>query len=271
MLITMTMVSTVNGQSGCCTPTATQEFAALASEADFRNAHLEPEDADDPIGKRSQIRVSDGTFANVYVLDAETIPKATIIVLHEWWGLNDQVKLAADKLYMDLGKQVDVIAVDMYDGVVATTRESAAKAMQRADEGCIEDLLYAVINTARSKNIGTIGWCFGGGWSLRAALMAGELANACVLYYGMPVKDVDQLATLHCPVLGVFASKDKWITPEVVKEFQDNMMSAERSLSVKIYSADHAFANPSNPHYDKEATADAWEATLEFFRLHLLQ
>ncbi len=269
-LITMTMVTAMNAQSGCCAPTATQEFAALATGAEFRNAHAEPESADEPIGTRTKLRLADGTFTNVYTLDAEGAPTATIIVIHEWWGLNEHIMKAADQLWMDLGKSVDVIAVDLYDGVVATTRDAAAKAMQEADENRIEDILHAVINSARSTNIGTIGWCFGGGWSLRASLMAGDMAKACVMYYGMPIKDVDQLKKLNAPVLGVFASEDKWITTSVVDDFQANMMSAEKMLKVKMYAADHAFANPSNPHFDEAATTDAWENTLEFFRLHLL-
>jgi carboxymethylenebutenolidase len=87
----------------------------------------------------------------------------------------------------------------------------------------------------------------------------------------MPDKNVEKHIKLHGPVLGVFAKQDKWITPEVVKEFQSNMSSAEGTLQLRMYDADHAFANPSNPQFDKESTEDAWNTSLEFFNMHLVQ
>ena len=76
---------------------------------------------------------------------------------------------------------------------------------------------------------------------------------------------------LHAPVLGVFATEDKWITPQLVTQFQSDMTTAGKSLMMKMYKADHAFANPSNPQYDSEATNDAWTTSMEFFRTHLMQ
>ncbi|HTA27613.1 MAG TPA: dienelactone hydrolase family protein, partial [Bacteroidia bacterium] len=107
-------------------------------------------------------------------------------------------------------------------------------------------------------------WCFGGGYSLQAAILAGKQAAGCVMYYGMPETDMAKLKTLHCEVLGLFANKDKWINPDVVKTFQDNMKKAGKKLTVKSYDADHAFANPSNPHYDGPSTSDANKMALEF-------
>ena len=271
-LIMVVGVVTMHGQSGCCAPTGTQVFADLGTGAAFRDAHLEPEAAPVPMeGEKMQIRVPGGENTWVRMFKADGTPKATIIVIHEWWGLNEHITKAARTLFEDLGQQADVICVDLYDGFATNKRDEAAKAMQSVKEDRAEAILQAVINSARAEKIGTIGWCFGGGWSLRTSLMAGPKAGACVIYYGMPVKDVDQLKKLNAPVLGVFGSKDQWITTSVVDEFQANMMSAEKMLSVKMYAADHAFANPSNPQYDKAATADAWENTIEFFQLHLLQ
>ena len=277
--IIITLVAIVIGsinmasQSGCCSPTATQEFAALGSAADFRSAHIEPalSMSDEQFGERIEIDVPGGAATVARVFKAEGSPTATILVIHEWWGLNTFVVQQAAKLYEDLGKKADVIAVDLYDGLVATTREAAAKAMQSVDEHRARAILSAVISSVRTEHIGSVGWCFGGGWSLQASLMAGEKAKACVMYYGMPEQDVDTLKKLSAPVLGIFASKDQWITPQIVDTFQANMMSAERMLSVKMYNADHAFANPSNAHHDSDATRDAWENTIEFFTLHLMR
>jgi len=273
VLIFAVMIMGMKAQTGCCAPSATHEFAALGAGAEFRSVHLEPRASQegDMGGERQEIRVDGGAPTQVHLFRAAGTPQATIIVIHEWWGMNDHVIATAQQLHEDLGKKVDVVVVDLYDGIIATTREAASMAMQNADEERITDILSAVIGGARSPNIGTIGWCFGGGWSLQTALLAGSKAKACVMYYGMPEKSVDRLKQLQAPVLGIFASKDKWISPQVVEAFQANMMSAEKSLTVKVYTADHAFANPSNPHFDDSSARDAWENTLDFFSLHLLR
>lgn len=255
----------------CCS--ATTEFASLSKGADFRSAHQmpAPEPGATQNGERLTVNVPEGKPANIYRFEAEDDPKATIIVIHEWWGMNQHVINTAEKLWLDLDKQVRVVAVDLYDGVVATTREAAGKAMQENDEIRSRAILDAVMASFSDSPIATIGWCFGGGWSLQAALMAGEKAKACVIYYGMPEKDVEVLRTLQCPVLGIYAKKDQWITVELVEQFQKDMETAEKPLTVRMYDADHAFANPSNAVFDREATNNAWNESLEFFRATLLE
>ena len=93
---------------------------------------------------------------------------------------------------------------------------------------------------------------------------------ACVVYYGMPEFDVERLKTLNGPVLGIFAKQDEWITPEKVQEFEKAMKQAKKQVTIKTYDAVHAFANPSNPKYDKKAASEARKLTIEFFKKHLL-
>ena len=124
----------------------------------------------------------------------------------------------------------------------------------------------AIAHAGPKAQIGSIGWCFGGGWSLQTALLAGPQAEACVLYYGMPEKDVAKLKTLHTDVLGIFAEQDKWINPEVVGEFVKNMGEAEHKVTIKSYPADHAFANPSNPKFSQPYAADAHAAALTYLQ-----
>ncbi len=112
----------------------------------------------------------------------------------------------------------------------------------------------------------TIGWCFGGGWSLQTALIGGKQVLGCVMFYGMPETDVNKLKTLNCDVIGFFAEKDGWITPKVVDTFKDNMKVAGKKVSTFEYDAEHAFANPSNPHYNKEATTDAYSKAIPFIK-----
>jgi carboxymethylenebutenolidase len=160
-----------------------------------------------------------------------------------------------------------VIALDLYDGKVATTQQEAGKYMGEAKEERIRAIIKGALDYVGPKaKIGTIGWCFGGGWSLQTALMAGKQTSACVMYYGMPETDVDKLKAINGPVLGIFAKKDGWINPDKVKEFEANMKKVAKKLTVKMYDADHAFANPSNPKFDKEAAADAHKAALAFLK-----
>jgi carboxymethylenebutenolidase len=114
--------------------------------------------------------------------------------------------------------------------------------------------------------IATIGWCFGGGWSLQTSLLAGKQDIACVMYYGMPEKDVNRLKTLNGDVLGNFANKDGFITPKVVAQFAADMKTAGKKLELHQYDADHGFANPSNPIYNSDATKDAYAHTLAFLK-----
>jgi carboxymethylenebutenolidase len=115
----------------------------------------------------------------------------------------------------------------------------------------------------------SVGWCFGGGWSLQSALLGGKQTMGCVMYYGMPEKDVAKLKTLNSDVLGLFAEQDKWINPEVVKQFEKDMAAAGKKVTVKEYPADHAFANPSNPKYNKELATDAHQRALTYLKARL--
>ncbi len=199
-------------------------------------------------------------------------PFPAVILIHEWWGLNDHIKKEAEKLYHDLNGQVNVLALDLYDRKVADTREEAARLMQNAQEARIRAIIRGAAAYAGKKaRIATIGWCFGGGWSMQAALMLGKKARACIIYYGMPEQNVEKLKELQAPVLGIFAKQDRWITPEVVKTFEQAMQEAGKSVEWHLYDAVHAFANPSNPRYQSEATAQAYEQSLRFLKAHLLE
>ncbi len=111
-----------------------------------------------------------------------------------------------------------------------------------------------------------MGWCFGGGWSLQATLLLKEKSKACVMFYGMPEKDVEKLKTLSQNVLFVHAQKDKWINDEVVATFEANMKTAGKNLTVARYDADHAFANPSSPRYHEASAKQARETVKRFLK-----
>ncbi|MBS1560003.1 MAG: dienelactone hydrolase family protein [Bacteroidetes bacterium] len=262
-----------HAQHACCTAHSSPSMAMFTSDPSFRNVHDVPEPYvhSAAAGSMQTVKVKGGEEATVYRVDATGASTSYVLVVHEWWGLNDHIKQEADRIAASLDHKATVIAIDLYDGKVTTTREEAAAAMGAVREERARAIIKAVIASCGPKaHIGTVGWCFGGGWSLQASLLAASQADACVIYYGMPETNVATLKTLHAPVLGIFASQDKWITPAVVESFKANMKAASKLLTVKMYDADHAFANPSNPKHDKTHAEDAYAAMIEFFRAHLV-
>ncbi len=221
------------------------------------------------IGKVVNYKTSDGLTANAYELKAKKPTNNYLIVIHEWYGLNDFIKKESEKLYNDLGN-VNVLALDLYDGKVADNRQDAGKYMQAVKESRAQSIIKGALAYAGPKaHIATLGWCFGGGWSLQSALMAGKQNVACVMYYGMPEQNVDRLKTLNADVLGNFANKDQFINTKIVAQFKENMDKAGKKLYLHQYDADHGFANPSNPIYNSEATKDAYAHTLVYLKARL--
>jgi carboxymethylenebutenolidase len=272
LLAFYSVVSFGQSKMACCAkPTATKQFAMLAADKKFMMAHANPLKFhfQSTIGKAITYKTSDGKQANAYEMIAKKPTNNYLLVIHEWWGLNDFVKKESEKLYTDLGN-INVIDLDLYDGKVATTREDAGKLMQAVNE----DRAKAIINGALAyvgpnAHIATIGWCFGGGWSLQSAILAGKQLVGCVMYYGMPEQDVNRLKTLNADVLGNFANKDQWINPKVVAKFEENMKAAGKKVYVHGYDADHGFANPSSPIYNSDATKEAYTYTIAFLKPRL--
>ncbi|HXN06476.1 MAG TPA: dienelactone hydrolase family protein, partial [Nitrospiria bacterium] len=167
-----------------------------------------------------------------------------------------------------------VMAVDLYKGKVATDRDQAGKMMAEVKSSEAMETLkasYAWIkkNPATSgTKLGTVGWCFGGGYSLQAGLNLPQV-DAVAIYYGALEKDPKVLSRLKGPVLGIFANKDGWINPQMVNDFEKGLQEAKIVNNINRYNADHAFANPSNPSYDAEAASDAWAKTVAFFNKNL--
>jgi carboxymethylenebutenolidase len=200
-------------------------------------------------------------------------PLPGIIVIHEWWGLNDNIRAMADRL---AGEGYQALAVDLYGGQAATTADEAQTLMRHAlahipaVEANLRQAYAYLADTAHAPRIGVIGWCFGGGWSLQTALMFPHDIDAAVMYYGRPVTDRDALATLDMPLLGLFGAEDDGITPQVVHRFEADLKAAGVDADIHIYpGAPHAFANPSGSAYRPEAARDAWRRTIEFFAANL--
>lgn len=194
-----------------------------------------------------------------------------LIVIHEWWGLNDNIRMMTRRL---AGEGYTALAVDLYNGKVADSPDKAGQyARSVAQEPARENLKQAygyLKNEQGAAKTGTIGWCFGGGWSLQTALAMPDKIDATVIYYGRLVTDKERLKKLTMPVLGIFGSEDRGIPPSAVKEFEAALNAVDITNSIHIYEgANHAFANPSGTRYDKEAAEDAWQKTTAFFEKYL--
>jgi carboxymethylenebutenolidase len=196
-----------------------------------------------------------------------------LIVIHEWWGLNDNIRRASERL---AAEGYITLAVDLYRGQTGDVPKQAMQLMQalnaEADAGR-ENLAaaYDYLETVmRAERIGVIGWCLGGRWSLQAALRLPEKIDATVIYYGGVTDDKEQLATLQMPILGLFAGIDPVVPPDTVVAFRDALADLGKDADIHIYpEAKHAFANPSGMAYDEVAAADAWEKTTVFLAEHL--
>lgn len=248
----------------------TEGMAKFASDSKFQQAHEDPASIDfQGKGEMISFATPDGKQASAYVLKPAQPTDKVLFVIQEWWGLNDYIKQESDRLFGDL-KGVTVMALDMYDGKVATKREDAAAYMQAATiERCEAIVKGALAHVGPNARVATIGWCFGGGWSLRASVLAGKQAAGCVMYYGMPLEKAAELAPLQADVLGIFAGKDAWITADVVTNFQNLAKATNKKLEVHTFDADHGFANPSNPKFDKANTKKANSLAVKFLKKKL--
>jgi carboxymethylenebutenolidase len=219
-------------------------------------------------GKSVSYKSGDETVTGTLYTPAGKGPFPALIVIHEWWGLNDWVKAQASK-FADEGYAA--LAVDLYRGKVADTQELAHELMRGVPEDRAKRDLRAAFGylasqpNVRRNRIGSVGWCMGGGYSLDVALLEPTLA-ATVINYGHLATDPAELKKINAPILGSFGGQDRGIPPEDVKKFGEALDKLGKNVQIKIYpDAGHAFENPNNKQgYRAEDAADAWKRTLDF-------
>ncbi|MFN4808682.1 MAG: dienelactone hydrolase family protein [Bacteroidota bacterium] len=241
-----------------------------ASMKPFASLHIDPKKVEnvEQLGKMISFEAADGKPAGGYFIPAKKKSNHWLIVIQEWWGLNDNIKNEADKYYSDLGN-MNVLAVDMYDGKVAATPDSAMKLMRGADMARMVAIVKgAIAHAGKDASIYSVGWCFGGMWSLQTAMLAESKAKGSVMFYGRPESNVEKLKTLQCDIIGFFGNKDQSPSPAVVNDFEKNMQSAGKKLETHKYEAGHGFANPSNPAFNEAAAADAYQKAIAFLKAH---
>ncbi|HTS37704.1 MAG TPA: dienelactone hydrolase family protein [Candidatus Solibacter sp.] len=224
-------------------------------------------------GKSVSYKSGDETVQGVLYTPSGKGPFPALVVIHEWWGLNDWVKDQASK-FSDEGYVT--LAVDLYRGKVAKTPDEAHEIMRGVPEDRAKRDLHAAVDFLKSQSnvkkdrIGSIGWCMGGGYSLDVALQEPDLA-ATVINYGHLATDNDALKKINAPILGLFGAQDRGITPDDVHKFEASMKQLGKKIDVKIYDdAGHAFENPNNKDGYRAADAsDAWKRTKEFLVANL--
>lgn len=200
-------------------------------------------------------------------------PFPAVILIHEWWGLNDWMKANAKK-FADAGYLV--LAIDLYRGEVATDQDAAHELMRglpedRATRDVQAAFAYLVSrNEVQHNKIGAIGWCMGGGYALQAALVIPELA-AAVINYGRLVTDTEMIDKINCPLLGIFGAKDRGIPVKDVEAFKAACQKADKDVTIQIYSnSGHAFINENNVKaYHAKDAKNAWEKTFAFLEKKL--
>lgn len=219
-------------------------------------------------GKDVSYKSGDETVKGILYTPAGKGPFPGIVVIHEWWGLNDWVKEQASKL-ADQGYAA--LAVDLYRGKVTTTPEEAHEIMRGVPQDRAARDLHAAFEflqsqpNVRKDRLASIGWCMGGGYSLDVALAEPTL-TAAVINYGHLATDPAAIGKIHAAILGNFGGQDKGIPPADVNKFEAELKKQGKKADIKIYpDAGHAFENPNNKSgYRAEDAADAWQRTVSF-------
>jgi len=254
---------------------------AAASADTFRARMAEEHEGDRPVASGaaatspSQAVTTDTvTYATVdgrevtgYVAAPETAADSLpgLIVIHEWWGLNDNIRSMTRRL---AAEGYRALAVDLYYGAVASSPDSAGSLTSTVDqEEAVSNLrqAHAWLTEQGAPSVGSIGWCFGGGWSLQTALALPEDLDAAVIYYGRLVTEPGRLDPLQMPLQGHFGAEDGSIPVEQVRRFEAVLDSLGKTAEMYVYEgAGHAFANPSGTRYAPEAAKQSWARTVEF-------
>jgi len=200
-------------------------------------------------------------------------PLPAVIMIHEWFGLNDSTRAMADRL---AAEGYIVLAVDLYGGKTAKNTAEARQLMLTVIEDTesandnIRRAFEFVSETAGAPKVGAIGWRFGGTWSLNTAMLFPDELDATVIYYAQVTDDEDQLRPIESPILGHFAAKDISMKVKSVEAFSEALERLRKNHDIHIYpGVSQTFADPTSDKYDEAAAADAWRRTLEFLDRYL--
>ena len=252
----------------CCDRQKTDHWQALAMTETFRESHLAPApfDYQEPKGSMVQFNTLDSKKGTAYYIPSDKPTSTVLIIFHEWWGLNDYIKREADNWQQRLGN-VDVYAIDLYDGKVTDDPDVASMYSSHLDKKRAETIIKGLLSyIGQNKLVATLGWCFGGSWAFDASVLAGNQATGCVMYYGFPEQNDKKVKKIQTDVLYIWDSQDKFIKKPFVTTFGNAVKATGHKFEFHEFNADHAFANPSNPHYNALMATQAQNLAEKFLK-----
>jgi len=219
--------------------------------------------------------VGDELVYGYFVVPADMFePLPAVIMIHEWWGLDKNVRAKADRL---AAAGYIVFAVDLFGGKTATTPSEARALMLSVvedPEAASEKLRSAyqfVSEIAGAPAVATLGWRFGGTWALNTALLLPDDIAAVVVYYAQVTTDEAKLGLISAPVLGLFAGDDASVNRASIEAFRGALQRLKKDFDIHIYDGvRQGFANEEATNYDRNAADDAWQRTIEFLQRHLV-
>jgi carboxymethylenebutenolidase len=216
-----------------------------------------------------EIKLQDGRTVRAALAKPSAARAPGLILIHEWWGLNDEMREVAARM---AGEGYLALAVDLFEGRTANEPSGAKELMSSLDPAKAKTTLVGWIDWLRNApgsngKVGTLGFCLGGAWSLNASLAAP--VDATVIYYGNVKKTAEQLKSLKGPVLGHFGRLDQAISVEMAEGFREALHAAKKSGEIHVYEANHAFSRLGGPNYDATSAKLAEQRTLEFLRKNL--
>ncbi len=217
----------------------------------------------------SQLLSAEGPPLPGFLDDAAGAGAPAVIVIHEWWGLNDQVRGIARRL---AAEGFCAFAVDLYQGTLAKDAAEASSLAAALDAKRVLATLHAAVQAllqSAGGRVGVMGFCMGGGYALATAAHNPEV-KAVVAYYGIPSPAVADVRQIQAKVLGHYASRDSHVSPERVDALEKTLRGAKVQATLHRYEADHAFANEKRPEvYAPQAAELAWKRTLAFLHQEL--
>jgi carboxymethylenebutenolidase len=219
--------------------------------------------------QRTELKLPSGRQVTADLATPAKTLAGGLILIHEWWGLNDEMRALAAK-FAEQGFLA--LAVDLFEGQTTDDPTRARELMSGLDAAKATETMVAWVQWLRSApscngRVGTLGYCLGGGWSLNTSLATP--VDATVIYYGNVKKTAEELASLKGPVLGHFGKLDQGISPEMAEGFRAALVQAGKPGEVLFYDANHAFSRVGGPNYDASSAALAEQRSLDFLHKHL--
>ncbi len=213
----------------------------------------------------SQLVTADGNVLPGFLEDSAGAGAPAVLVVHEWWGLNEQVRGIARRL---APQGFQAFCVDLYGGTLAKDAAEAAARMQALEAQAVLAQLHAAVQALLPRcqgALGVLGYCMGGAYALATAAHNPEV-KAAVAFYGIPSAAMADVSRISAKVLGHYANRDPFVSPERVDALERTLRAAGVQATLYRYAADHAFANERRPEvYAPEAAELAWQRTLAFF------